>query len=333
MKALVTGGGGFIGSWTVRTLLEEGIETRVAEPPGADLSNLEGLRVETAEADVRDAAALRRAAEGCRWVFHLAAYSRFWAKERKVFEEVNVGGAANLFSAARAAGVERVVHVSSATILRIPKKGSGDERDLLGEKELKDPYEKSKLAAERLALKAARADLDVVVASPTVPVGPGEVHLTPPGRMIVDFARGKIPAYMNSGFNVADVRDVARGVVLAAKKGQKAERYILGGRNVSQKEFFHILAGLTGKKPPRMRIPYALALAAAHASELISDRVTGREPMAPLGGVRASRRHFYFDHGKAFRDLGYAPRFSLEESLRDALAWSRERGVLPAEEG
>ncbi len=332
MKVLLTGGAGFIGAWTVRRLLDDGAEVRVAEPAETNLANMEGVGAEVVTADVRDTAGLRRAAEGCRWIFHLAAFNRFWAQDKSIFEEVNVQGTANVLSAARTAGVERVVHVSSATILKRPRKGEGDESELLDEKKVKDHYEGSKLAAEHLALKAARSGLDVVIANPTVPVGPGDVNLTAPGKMIVDFTLGKIPAYMNSGFNAVDVRDAADGLVLTARKGVSGERYILGGSNVSQKELFAILAELTGRKAPKLRIPYVVALATAHVSEFMSDRVTHKEPLAPLGGVRASKGRFFFDHEKAARELGYSPSRSLEDSLREALVWFRENGLLPAAE-
>ena len=303
MRALVTGAGGFIGAHVAAALAAAGAEVRAFDrrPPSDPAPG-----VESVAADLFDAAALERAIEGCDAVFHLAALYSYSRADAVAMERVNVGGTRALLAAAARAGVRRVVHTSScATCGPVPGRPA-TERDGPPEYELAVPYKRTKLAGERLALDAARNGLDVVVVNPTTPVGPGDRGPTPTGKMVADVAGGRARAYLAGGaLNVVAVEDVAAGHLLAHEKGERGERYLLGGENLPMREVFALIACAAGRRPPRVGIPWRAAWVAAWAANA-ALRPLGREPsLLVLDEVRLGRLPMTFDDSKARRELGY----------------------------
>jgi len=327
---IVTGGAGFIGGHLVERLVELGRQVRVVERPGADVSHLPA-GVEVVEADIRDRAAVGRAVRGGRWVYHLAANPNLWVRDRSEFDAVNHIGAVNVIEAALDAGAERVLHTSTESILT---RARGRGPAAIAEDvqiEIEDavgPYCRSKLRAERVALALGAAGRPVIVANPTMPVGPGDRGTSPPTRLIRDFCRGELPARMDCTLNLIDVRDVAEGLVLAMDRGRPGRRYLLGGENLTLLGLLGILSEQTGVPVPRWRVPYPLGLAVALASEFWSDRVTGRTPKATLTGVRLTRRSMHFDASRSLAELDLHPR-PVRDSLADAVAWLRDAGQIP----
>lgn len=327
MTALVTGGCGFIGRHLVGQLKARGEAVRVL-----DLGPFEDLPdgVETFQGSVTDPAVVRRAVEGTDTVYHLAAYPHLWARSRKVFEEVNVTGTRVVLAAAREAGDARLVHGSSLTVLMTRKDLGREARiDETLETRLEDmlgPYCRSKYLAEQAALAAAADGLPVVVALPTLPVGPGDRNLTPPTRMICDFVNGRAPAYLECRLNLIDVRDIAAGLIAAADRGRVGERYIIGNENIKLSETLDLLSEVTGLPINKARrIPYGVARAAAWLDETLADLVTHRPPRAPMTGVGLAGVPAIFDSTKARRELGL-PQSPIREALRDQLLWMHERG-------
>jgi dihydroflavonol-4-reductase len=262
-------------------------------------------------------------------VYHLAANPNLWAADPDEFMKTNYRGTLAVLAAAAEANVERVVYTSTESILksyRHPAAGDVNESVSWTLDDMPGAYCRSKFLAEQAALAAARNGLPVIVVNPTLPIGPGDVHITPPSRMLLDFLNGKTPAYLDCEFNLADVRTVALGHILAAEKGRIGERYILGGRNIGVPDLLDLLGRLSGRRMPKMRIPYWVAWSAAAFSETIS-LVTKRPPVAPLTGVRLARTPMRFDTSKAVAELGL-PETPLETSLRDALAWFTEQRLL-----
>jgi dihydroflavonol-4-reductase len=326
--SLVTGGGGFVGRHLVRLLHERGERVRVL-----DLAGAPGLPpdVEVVAGSILDGEKLRQAMAGAKRVYHLAANPNLWAPDPEIFMETNYRGTQAVLAAAAEAGPERVVYTSTESILksyRHPVPDTLDENVSWTVDDMPGPYCRSKFLAEQAALAAARNGLPVVVVNPTLPIGPGDIHLTPPTRMLLDFLTGKAPAYLDCAFNLVDVRTVALGHILAADKGRIGERYILGGRNIGVPDLLALLGRLSGRPMPRRRIPYWVAWSMAAASETLSI-VTKRPPIAPLTGVRLARTPMRFDSGKAIRELGL-PETPLETSLQDALDWFAEQRLLPA---
>lgn len=332
-RVLVTGATGFVGSNVARLLLERGDEVRALVRPGAVLTNLEGLPVERAVGDLRDAAAVRRAVKGCARVYHVAADYRLWARDPRELYRTNVGGTVHVMEACLAEGVERVVYTSTVgTVGLSALPAPCDETTPLLPGQLTSHYKRSKLEAERAALGFVARGLPLVVVNPSAPVGPGDVKPTPTGRILVDFAHGRLPAFVDTGLNVVHVRDVAEGHWLAAERGRVGERYILGNRNMTLAEILAELARLTGRPRPRLRIPYAVAWVVGAASTAAADLLTHRPPAVPLEAVRMSRHRMFFDPGKAVRELG-VPRTPVEQAFEDALRWFAERGLVPARGG
>lgn len=326
--SLVTGGGGFVGRHLVRLLHERGESVRVL-----DLAGAPGLppEVEVIAGSVLDTAKLRQAMGGVGRVYHLAANPNLWAPDPQIFMETNYRGTQAVLSAAAEAKSERIVYTSTESILksyRHPAPDALDETVSWTVDDMPGPYCRSKFLAEQAALAAARNGLPVVVVNPTLPIGPGDIHLTPPTRMLLDFLTGKAPAYLDCAFNLVDVRTVALGHILAAEKGRIGERYILGGRNITVVDLLAMLGRLSGRPMPHRRIPYWVAWTMAAASETLSI-VTKRPPIAPLTGVRLARTPMRFDSGKAIRELGL-PETPLEASLQDALDWFAAQRLLPA---
>jgi dihydroflavonol-4-reductase len=324
---LVTGGSGFVGGHVVRALLARGRSVRCLARPGSPLGNLEGLRVEVVSGDLRDPASLARAAAGVDALYHCAADYRLYARDPREIYATNVEGTDNVLRAAVAAGVRRIVHTSSVAALASPSPSDArpsDESRPGAPEEAVGHYKRSKVLAERAALRWAAGGAPVVVVNPSTPVGELDVRPTPTGRIVVDFLLGRMPAYVDTGLNLVDVRDVAEGHLLAAEKGRTGERYILGNRNMTLKEIFDLLAAITGIPSPRVRLPHWIPIAAAAVDTGLA-RLFRREPRVPLESARMARRRMWFDSGKAIRELGF-PQSPVEDALARAVAWFRENG-------
>jgi len=324
---IVTGGAGFIGSHLVERLSGRGERVRVVERPGAEVGHLPG-GVEVVFADIRDRGAVTEALRGGRRVYHLAANPNLWVRDRAEFAAVNHRGTVHVLDAALDAGAERVLHTSTESILTCARAAGPIAEDV--EVTLDDavgPYCRSKLLAENEAMARAREGKPVVVANPTMPVGPGDRGPSPPTRLIRDFCRGALPARMDCTLNLIDVRDVAEGLVRTMERGEPGRRYLLGGENLTLVGLLGVLSELTGVPVPRWRVPYPVGLAVAHFSEFWADRVTGRTPKATVTGVRLTRRTMHFDASRSLAALGLAPR-PARESLADAVAWLRRTGQI-----
>ena len=332
MEALVTGGTGFIGSWVARTLVDEGWTVRCLVRESSPREQLEGCEVTFVPGDLRDEASLREAASGCDAVFHAAAYYALWSSDPSAFVEINVEGTRRVLAIAKEVGVRRVVYTSSvACIGQAPPGGLADEDTQASESDLCGDYKVTKFQAEQVALEAAAAGQEVVIVNPGAVIGPGDVKPTPTGKILVDFLTGQMPAYLDTGLNFVDVRDVARGHLLAFEKGQVGRRYILGNRegNRSLREFLEVTSEVTGKRPPRFKIPYGVAYMAGAVSTLWAD-LTKRPPGVPLNGVKMAKHRMFFDPSRAIEELGL-PQTPLATTVADAVAWFRERGMVPAQ--
>ncbi len=325
---VVTGGAGFIGSHLVERLAGSGQAVRVIERPGAASGHLPA-GVEVTYADIRDREALGPAMRGARRVYHLAANPNLWARDPAEFDQVNHVGTRNVLDAALASGAERVLHTSTESILtKAGASGPIDENVAIAPEDTVGPYCLSKLMAERYAFELAAAGRPVVVANPTMPVGPGDRGLSPPSRLILDFCRGKLPAAMECTLNLIDVRDAALGLVRVMERGQPGRRYLLGAENLTLLGLLERLSRLTGVPVPRWTVPYPVGLATAWVSEFWSSRVSGRMPKATITGLRLTRRLMHFDGTRSLAELGLAPR-PIDEALADAVAWLRAEGLLP----
>jgi len=323
MRALVTGGTGFIGSSIVRELLRANFEVRALVRRGSDTRNLDGLDIERVIGDITDPESLARCVRGCTHVFHAAALYSFWVTQPGLIEQVNVDGTRNVLEAALEAGVERVVYTSSVAALAVPQKGIPvDESTPVDPKEIIGAYKKSKYAAEQVALGFAKKGLPVVIVNPSFPVGPRDIKPTPTGETILDFVNHRLPAYVDTGINVVDVEDVAQGHLLAAEKGRIGERYILGGKNMSMKEFLGILAEITGIAAPRVRLPYGPLLALSYVNAGWC-RITKTTPRMTPDTIRMSRHYMYYDPTKAIEELGL-PQTPPEVALQKAVNWFRK---------
>jgi len=323
---LVTGATGFVGWHVARALLERGRPVRAL---ARDLGKLRELpEVQPVQGDLRDPASLERAVEGCGVVFHVAADYRLWTREPEEMYRSNVEGTRAMLEAARRAGVERFVYTSTVGCIGVPPdvtlENLGDERSEAFLRDMQGPYKRSKFMAEQVALKFAESGFPVVIVNPTAPVGDHDFKPTPTGKIVVDFVRGAIPAYTDTGLNMVDVRDVARGHLAACERGTAGERYILGSENLTLQQILETLAGILKRKTPRVQIPYAVAYAAGVASTAWAE-ITGKEPRAPLDAVRMSRKKMWVHHHKAARDLGYSPG-PAADALRRAVVWFQEHG-------
>jgi dihydroflavonol-4-reductase len=320
IDALVTGGTGFVGANVARELVAAGATVRVLARPRGDRRALEGIRVEIAEGDLLDPGSLRRAVAGVSTVYHVAADYRLWTPDPATLYRTNVDGTRAVLEAAGEAGASRIVHTSSVGALGISRDGRpGTEDTPVTLADMVGHYKRSKFLAEQVALDFARRGLPVVVVNPSAPLGPWDVKPTPTGQMIVDFMRGRMVATVDTGLNVVHVRDVARGHLLAAERGKPGQRYILGHAQGNL-----ALNDITGRRPPRLRVPYALAWFGAACCEGLA-RVTGRPPAVPLTAVRMARKRMYFSPARAVRELGL-PQTDVPEALADAVAWFRAHG-------
>ena len=323
MKTLVTGATGFVGGAVARALVNRGIDVRVLARAGADLQNLQGLTVERVEGDLRDQASLHNALTGCQQLYHVAAHYALWSKDPAIFYDVNVTGTKNLLEAAREVGTERIVYCSTIGAIGLPPGGGlGTEETPVSLEQMAGHYKRSKYLAEQEVLKLAKAGLPVVIVNPSAPVGTGDVKPTPTGQVIVDFMKGRMPAYIETGMNIVDVDDVAAGHLLAMQKGRIGERYILGTKNLMLREVFEILSRLTGVKMPSVKLPRGLILPLAYLN-LAFSWVTCIPPRIPLEGVKMAKYKMHYDCSKAVRELGI-PQTPPEVAFEKAVRWFRD---------
>jgi len=324
---LVTGGTGFVGSHVVRALLARGESVRCLARPGGRRDNLAGLAVETVDGDLTDPASLARAAKGASGVYHVAADYRLWTRDHRELYAANAGGTDNVLRAAADAGASRIVYTSSVAALGLTPDGSpANETTPVDRRRIIGHYKKSKHDAERVALDWAARGLPIVIVNPSTPIGERDIKPTPTGQLIVDFLNRRMPAYVDTGLNLIDVRDVAAGHLLAAERGKPGEKYILGNRNMTLKEILDTLAALTGLRAPRTRLPHWIPLAFSACDTAVS-RVTGRPPRASFESVRMSTHRMFFDASRAVKELGL-PQTPVEDALGRAVAWFRENGYV-----
>jgi len=329
-RALVTGVTGFIGNHVACTLLDAGFAVRAFVRPqtGSGKRNPLPDGAEPCWGDLRDPAAVQRAVHGCDVVFHVAADYRLWVRDAEEMHRTNVEGTRCLLTEALRQGVERVVYTSTVATIGIPADGTpGTEESPVQAAQLAGAYKQSKYAAEQEVLRLARAGLPVVIVNPSAPVGPRDVKPTPTGKIVLDFLRGRMPAYVDTGLNLIAVEDVARGHLLAYEKGRIGERYILGNRNMTLREILMALATITGRRAPRWRLPYHLALGIAYVDEWLMGRVLGRTPDVPVAAVHMAARHMYFDATKAVRELSL-PQTPVEDALARAVEWFYQHGYV-----
>lgn len=333
MNCFVTGASGFIGANLVQELVARGHRVKALLRASSDLRGLAGAEFERVAGDVSDRAKLASAMRGCDWCFHVAASYHLWLRDYAPMYAANVAGTRNVIEAAAEAGCARIVYTSTVGCIGLPKEKNGnvvptDETAPVAEAQMSNHYKRSKWQAEVVARELAAHGLPVVIVNPSAPVGPRDVKPTPTGQVIVDFLNRAMPVYLDTGLNWVHVRDVAIGHILAAEKGRLGERYILGNAdgNWTMREAFAVLEEVTGVRAPRTRIPYGLALTAAHVDEAISS-FTGKPPKAPLGGVRMAKYKMYFNPAKAIRELGL-PQTPPRQALVDAVAWFRENGYV-----
>jgi dihydroflavonol-4-reductase len=325
---LVTGANGFVGAAVVRALIARGESVRALVRPTGNTVNLDDLPGEIVRGDITDAESLRRAADGCETVFHVAADYRLWVPDEQSMYRTNVEGSVNVLESAATAGAKRMVYTSSVAVLGInADRTPSNEGTPVSVSEMIGPYKRSKYLAEQAVReKAAELGYPVITVNPSTPIGPGDFRPTPTGRIIVDAALGKMPAYIDTGLNIVHVDDVANGHLLARDAGIPGERYILGGADLSLKEILAMVASHSGRKPPLVRLPRAAVYPVAVIGELLA-RLFGSEPLVTRDELRMARKHMYFSSSKAERELGYRWR-PAEDAIVDALAWFRAHGIV-----
>ncbi|MGA9027556.1 MAG: hopanoid-associated sugar epimerase, partial [Steroidobacteraceae bacterium] len=327
VKALVTGATGFVGAAVARALGRADWQLRALVRANSDRRNLQGLAVDVVTGDLGDPDSLRRALTGVDALFHVAADYRLGARDPRQLYAVNVEGTRNILRAAQASGVSRVVYTSSVATIGLPADGSpGSETTAAGLKDMIGHYKRSKFQAEQVALEAARGGQPVVIVNPSTPIGPGDVKPTPTGQLVLDAAAGRMPAYVDTGLNIVHVDDVAAGHLLAFERGRVGERYILGGEDLMLRDILALIAPLVGRRPPRIRLPYAAVLPLAYAAEFAA-RLTGGSTRITVEGVRMARKRMFFSSAKAVRELGYHWR-PPARAFEDAVAWLRDQGLI-----
>lgn len=333
MKCFVTGASGFVGANLVHELEAQGHEVRALVRAGSDCAGLKGARWERIEGRLEDPGSLAQGLEGCDWCFHVAASYHLWLRDYAPMYAANVQGTRNVLEAAARAGCSRIVYTSTVGCIGLPKRMEGqvtptDESAPVSEAQMANHYKRSKWQAECVARELASRGLPIIIVNPSAPVGPRDAKPTPTGKLIVDFLNGAMPGYVDTGLNWVHVRDVVQGHILAAEKGRPGERYILGNSegNWTMRETLEVLAELTGRPAPRMRIPYGIALAAAYVNEGMA-RITGHPPKAPLAGVRMAKYKMFFTPAKAIRELGL-PQTPPRQAFSDAIEWFRANGYV-----
>jgi len=330
MTTLITGATGFVGSAVLRAAVERGVDARVLARPGSDRRNLGEVNCEIAEGDLNDPSSIRAALQGCSSLVHVAADYRLWTPDPAELYRTNSDATVDLFRAAAEAGVERIVYTSSVATLGNNKDGTpADEETPVGLSDMVGHYKRSKFVAEEAVTALIRDEgLPIVIVNPSTPVGPRDIKPTPTGRMIVEAASGRMPAYVDTGLNIAHVDDVAEGHWLAFERGKAGERYILGGEDLPLREILAEIAQIVGRKPPTISLPRAPLFPLAYVTEFIA-RVRGAgEPMLTVDSLRMSRKRMFFSSRKAQLELGYSARPAVQ-ALQDAISWFRDENYVP----
>jgi len=333
MKAFITGATGFVGSHVARALAAAGADLRLLVRPASLKNNIAGLPAEIAVGDLREPESLKQAMNGCDVVFHVAADYRLWVRDPEQMYRSNVEGTRAVIRAAQESGVRRVVYTSSVATMGFTRDGHiAAEDSPVSIRDMVGHYKRSKFMAEEIALEAGRRGANVVVVNPTTPIGEYDIKPTPTGRIVVDFLQRKFPAYVDTGLNLADVKEVARGHLLALEKARPGERYILGGQNLTLKQILDKLAAITGLPSPTMKVPHAVAMGFAAFDQFFTGIVMGREPRATIDAVKMGRKKMFATSVKAERELGYKV-LPVEDALRRAVEWFQEHGyVEPADQ-
>ncbi len=326
MKSLVTGANGFVGSAVMRCLLAAGHEVRCLVRPGSDRRNLDKSTVEISEGDLRDTASLQRAVNGCDNLFHVAADYRLWVPDPETMYDINVRGTQALILAAAEAGIKRMVYTSSVATLGLNSDGTpANEETPSSLATMTGHYKRSKFLAEQTVQKlTSEHKLSLVIVNPSTPIGPRDIRPTPTGRMVLDTLCGRMPAYVNTGLNVAHVDDIAQGHLLAYAHGKPGERYLLGGENMTLLQILQTIDDLSGRRTKRINLPANLILPLAWMMEK-SAMITNIEPRATVDSVRMAKKKMFFSSEKAIRELGYQYRPAME-ALRDAMSWFQDNG-------
>jgi dihydroflavonol-4-reductase len=330
MRVFVTGATGFVGSHVAEQLAANGARLRLLLRKSSRIENLAVLpEYERALGDLRDPESLRIGMRGCEAVFHVAADYRLWMKDPQEMYAANVEGTRAILKSAAESGIRRVVYCSSVATMAFKSDGTVvNEATPVSEADMIGHYKRSKFLAERVAIDAARSGQEVVIVNPTAPMGERDIKPTPTGRIIVDFLKGDFPAYMDTGMNIVDVRDVAKAHILAFERATPGERYIMGGENLTLKQLLDKLSAITGIPSPTMKVPHAVAMAFAAFDETFTGKIRGREPRATIESVRMGKKKMYASSDKARRELGYEPQ-PVDDALRRAVEWFRANGYAP----
>jgi dihydroflavonol-4-reductase len=328
MKVFITGATGFVGSHVARALAAQGAELLLLVRPTSRLDNIADLRAETATGDLRNPESLKKAMVGCEFVFHVAADYRLWVRDPDQMYRSNVEGTKAIIQAAQESGVRRVIYTSSVATMGFTREGHiAGEDSPVSIKEMVGHYKRSKFMAEQLALEAGKNGANVVVVNPTTPIGEYDIKPTPTGRIVVDFLKRKFPAYVDTGLNLADVKEVARGHILAMESARPGQRYILGGENLTLKQILDKLSALTGLSAPTMKVPHAVAMGFAVFDQFFTGMIMGKEPRATIDAVKMGRKKMFASSAKAERELGYKV-LPVEDALRRAVDWFQAHGYV-----
>jgi dihydroflavonol-4-reductase len=328
MKAFITGATGFVGCHVARTLATQGADLRLLVRATSRLDNIADLRAETVTGDLRQPESLKKAMAGCEFVFHVAADYRLWVRDPEQMYRANVEGTRAIIQAAQESGVRRVIYTSSVATMGFTREGHiAQEGSPVSIRDMVGHYKRSKFMAEQIALEAGQKGANVVVVNPTTPIGEYDIKPTPTGRIVVDFLKRKFPAYVDTGLNLVDVKDVARGHLLAMEKARPGERYILGGENLTLKQILDKLAALTGLPSPKMRVPHAVAMGFAAFDQFFTGTLMGKEPRATIDAVKMGRKKMFASSAKAERELGYKGS-PAEDALRRAIEWFQSHGYV-----
>jgi dihydroflavonol-4-reductase len=328
MLTFITGATGFLGSHVARALANHGADLRLLVRANSNTKNIADLRADLVPGDLRDPASLEKGIAGCDVVFHVAADYRLWVRDPNEMYRSNVEGTRAILEAAGKNRVRRVVYTSSVATMGFTSNGqTADENCPVSLDNMIGPYKRSKFMAEQVAIEAARRGVDVVIVNPTTPVGERDIKPTPSGRIIVDFLKKKFPAYVDTGLNLVDATECARGHIAALEKGRSGERYILGGENLTLKQILDKLGAITGLPSPKVRVPYVLALATGVVDEVVTGRIRGREPRATIDAVRMGRKKMFVSSAKAERELGWKC-LAVDDALRRAVEWFRDNGYV-----
>ena len=330
MKAFITGATGFVGSHVAQALVDAGADLRLLVRESSRRDNIAHIRGEIAVGDLRDASGLRSMMYGCEYVFHVAADYRLWTKDPEEMYATNVAGTEAIIRAAVEAGVKRIVYCSSVATMGFGNGGLvTDEETPVQLSDMIGHYKRSKFLAEQSAMEAAKQGVNIVIVNPSTPIGERDIKPTPTGRIVVDFLKRKFPAYVDTGLNLVDVKDVARGHLLAAEHGRAGVRYIIGGENLTLKQVLDKLAAITGLPSPTVRVPHSLAMLSGVFDEFFTGYLRGREPRVTTDAVRMGRKKMWVSSARAERELGYKPT-PVTDALRRSAEWFVEHDYAPA---